>query len=287
MKHAILPFIILSLTHVQDAAAQDSDFGDPIERAYELNDEGFDAFEAGRFAEAAQTFAEAWQLSGESSFRKNEALAWFRAEKCDNAIDAGNMFLLGEKIPAEDRLDIHSVIANCKAALASTAIDAGDLALADIMLTDAEALEPDPVARDRVAAVRVELAEARAEEERRLEAAENETLELPPTAPPPKSRPVLGYALTSAGGALLAGTIVYNLMARGWATDVQDIASDSSLGSRDEFDRKQRSVKTARTAVPVLYAVAGITLAGGVTLIVTHRNEEDDTSTIVGIGGTF
>lgn len=257
---------------------------DPETRALELNKAGITAFREGRFEDAAKAFAQASEFSRNEALRKNESIAWFRAEKCEPAVVAGNKFLLLEGVSPEDEVLVSSVIANCKADFARTAIGAGDYDLADSLLTDAEALETDGVAKDRVAAVRVELAEARkkppAEPEIR-------TVYVPE---PQEKPPYLGYGLMFGGGAVVLATVAYHLVALSWVNRVRAI-EQGEAGSRDQFEQRKRGVKVARIAVPTLYAVGGATAATGVVLTFFWPLDEvfagRGATPILGLGGRF
>ncbi len=245
------------------AAAQDAPVDD-TERAFQLNEQGFAAFEEGRYPDAAKLFAEAFTITGDPALRKNEALAWFRAGDCDQAVAAGNKFLRIDGVTATDHADMHAVIANCKVDFSRRAIDAGDLDLAESMLTEAEALNADAVSRDRIAAARVDLAAARREAEVVKPPPEPEIRTVYVPEPTERKIPVLGISLMGGGGALVAGTIVYHVIALGWQSRFFRLEEGSERGDEATFESLRNRVHLARVLVPTLYTIGAATAGAGV-----------------------
>lgn len=135
------------------AAAQTGD-ADEMNR---LNDEGFVEFRAGRYAEAAGRFREAYAAYPDPNLRKNEAVAWFKAGACDQAMPAANGFLIAPDTSDSDRLEARSILANCRVEMARKAFETQSWELATSLLDEAESLEPDRYAQDQIAIARVEM----------------------------------------------------------------------------------------------------------------------------------
>jgi tetratricopeptide (TPR) repeat protein len=216
-----------------------------------LNDEGFREFQAGRFANAAQKFRQAYDAFPDPNLRKNEAIAWFKAGRCNEALPAANAFLISEGTSEPDRLEARSVVANCKVEMAQNAIAAESWSLAEQLLDDAESLEPDDYARDQIALTRVDLAKARKQEAR---------------TPSP-----LGWILVGSGAAVVGGALVY------WLVTIPDRRESETIATNDpDFDRVQARANTSRWLVPVALAAGGATTAVGIYLVLSPGGTGDD-----------
>lgn len=237
-----------------------------------LNEEGLEAFSAGDFVAAAEKFAEAYASEPDPVFRKSEAVAWFKAERCDPAIKAANAFLLEWDEGGDAVGQAESVIANCKVELAEDAMEAASFELADRLLFEAEEHAQDQYTRDRISTTRVELASARRaaagkdnEDDEKND--EVETADGPDQTTPneddaatasPRSSPIgpIGFF---AGGAMLVTAAIWHAVTLLATVPRLEDAADG--GDPDKHAKLGRAVDTARWAVPALY-VAGATTMG-------------------------
>lgn len=219
--------------------AAPSAFADPAtDRMNALNEEGFREFKAGRYATAALRFQEAYEASPDPNLRKNEAIAWFKAGRCDEAIPAANAFLIAGSANEADALEARSIVANCKVEMARDAIRAHSWSLAGQLLNEAESLQPDQYASDQIALARVDLAQRRQVEER--------------------GPSVLGWVFVGTGAAIIGGTFVY------WALTIPDRAA---VPTDPGFDRSMKRARTSRWLVPTAFAVGGALTGTGIYLV--------------------
>lgn len=220
----------------------------------QLNEQGFMEFQAGRYAAAAQSFRDAYAEVPDPNLRKNEAVAWFKAGRCQEAVPAANAFLIAASGSQEDAVEARSIVANCKVEMARSAIAAGSLSLAERLLVEAESLEPDQYARDQIGLAHVELATARQQDG--------------------GGPSLLGWALVGTGAAIIGGTIVY------WLLTIPDRRDSNELPiTHPNFDRVNRRARTSRWLVPAALA-AGTALTGlGVYLVLTPRRSTADDAT--------
>lgn len=244
-----------ALGHAQDRNAQ----------GLELNDKGIEAFEAGRYTEAADSFQKAYDILGDPAIRKNEALAWFKAEECDNAVAAANKFLLLEGTVAEDHREMETVIANCKVTIARKAVDAGEVDVAKRLLAEAEQLEPDAYVQDQIKLVRIEIAKR---ENPEADPAEDPALDAAAAAPEPRA-PILEYTLIGAGGALFTAGLLYHVIALGWQSEFLRMTTEG--GDSQRFESLRDRVHTARVVVPILYGLGIAGAATGVALLMMYE----------------
>jgi len=268
----------------------------------DLNDQGFAAFSDGRFAEAARTFARAYDAYPDPVCMKNEAIAWYKAGAWAKAISAANRFLSKKGTQPSDRKEAVAVLGNAKVELAGEALDSGSLTMAEQLLDEVGRLDVDSQVRDQVSALRVEL--ARAEKKRaaphdeatrgHAEKAEDDVGETsrarpdgPVTSgapapdvveevPPPKGHgaPIV---VACVGGAVLLGTVIYHLVAFGWQAQFLDMTRIG--GDPDRFETLRARVDTARWAVPALYAVGGVIAGVGISWAVFASQSEVPTAT--------
>lgn len=242
-------------------------FAEDRERMLELNEEGFKAFSEERFEDAARAFEAAYEASPDAVLRKNEAIAWFKAGRCTEALTAANAFLLAENTPVEDKKEARSVVANCKVELARDALEAGSFSLAETLLAEAESLEPDDYARDQIGMVRVEIAKARnaADEDEVVVDEEDEGMS-------PETVTTIGWILASTGAVLTVTAFIYHMVTLANQSELEDISNGG--GDRKRFNDLQDSISTARWAVPTLYVLGLATGGAGATMIVLSRPDE-------------
>lgn len=236
------------------------------ERMERLNTKGVEAFQEGRFNDAARYFRQANDAQPDPNLRKNEAVAWFKAGNCDEAVPAANAFLIARDTHAEDEREARSIIANCKVGMARKAMKMGSFELADQLLVEAESLDPDDYARDQITMARVDLEAAKRGEGERSGS--------------PATRAV-GWSLIGIGAAgAVAGVI----------THVGAIRAGNELdeGRVDPARRTQLETRVARSRwlVPVLYGV-GLGSAGVGLYLVLRGAERNETSVAIGLRGTF
>ncbi len=257
---ALLAFALVVLPGSQAAA----------DEVAELNEEGIAAFQEGRFEEAAQKFRAAWEIEPEPPLRKNEAIAWFKAGRCEEALEAAASYVsYGEDDP-EAREDAESVIGNCKVELARSAITLGDFALAQKMLDETEGLRLDDFAREQVNLARLELARARDEAPPREDDA------VAASAPPPEplnTREMLGWVFTGTGGVFIASALIYHIvMLTSVAPEHEDLGASGS--DRARFDELSSKLDTARWLVPTLYALGASSAGAGIYLLLDSSAAE-------------
>lgn len=238
---------------------------DAREQMLKLNEEGFEAFSDGRFVDAAEAFRAAHEALPEPALRKNESIAWFKAERCPDAVTAAHSFLLEEDTSPEDRVEVRSVLANCKVEFARMALDADSFSLATALLDEAESLQPDDYARDRVEIVRAEVSR------RQLESGV-------PDETPVSSRgsgstfETVAWILTGTGGAILVGAFAYHMVSLARQSELRAMSEDG--GNRRRFSELQDAIGTSRWLIPTLYGLGAVSLGTGVTMTWIARRSE-------------
>lgn len=251
-----------------------------------LNEEGITAFTEGRFEEAATKFRKAYELKPEQTLKKNEALAWFKANKCTEALRATSEYMA---LQPTDELSVNeakAVIVKCNIQKAQESLAAKNHEEAEAFLVKAEASGPGDEDKQAIASARAEiqverdrvaqekaLAAKRAEEQRQREAAMERT----------SSKKTLGLVLASAGGAIIVGTLVYHLsMALGTAPKFKDNAAAGD--DLAEYDKLGKRLETANWLIPTLYAVGLGTAGVGGFFWMSSQGMESDPSTALGPG---
>jgi hypothetical protein len=260
-------------------------------RSLELNEAGFEAFEHGRFAEAATLFSNAYDLVPDPALRKNEAVAWFKAKRCDDAISAANKLLLLEGATESDRAEVRTIIANCKVEFARDALDADEVDVAREFLAEAEALASDDHVIDQIKVVRLEIArKEKADTRPAPETSPDESPEPPdatasaavPPEPSPTPVPTWKWVVLGSGGAVMVSGLVLHLAALGWQSRFLEMADHG--GDPDEFDGLRRRVHTARVLVPVMYSLGAIGAGAGAALIFVLPSMERGLATAPRVG---
>ncbi len=229
------------------------------ERMTRLNAQGFEEFQAGRFAAAANRFREAYEAKPDPNLRKNEAIAWFKAGRCKEAVPAANAYLIAGPSVDSEAMEARSIVANCKVEMARDAIRARSWALADQLLDEADSLQPDQYAQDQVRQARLELATAQSEA--------------------PREVSVLGWVFVGTGAAIVGGTIVY------WLLTIPDRRDSEQLPMTDpRWESVRKRARTSRWLVPVALA-GGAALAGtGIYMVLNPAtNREAGATAILGL----
>lgn len=263
MNRKLIPLVALVLVVFSSVTA----FADEVA---ELNEEGIAAFENERFEEAAQKFRAAWSIEPDPSLRKNEAIAWFKAGRCEEALVAASSYVgLGIDDPAA-REDAESVIANCKVEFARDAMKVSDLDLAEKMLDEIEGLQVDEFTREQMNLARLDLARARDE-------ARAEALPAEPERAPETDDDTLGWVLTGTGGVVFLTAVIYHLvMATSVASEHEEVGAAGE--DRVRFDALSSQLDTARWLVPTLYVVGATTAGIGIYLILDSAVETPQAS---------
>ena len=252
-------------------------WADDREKMLELNEAGFEAFSEERYVDAAEAFEAAYEASPDAVLRKNEAIAWFKAGRCDEALTAANAFLLVEGTPVEDKKEARSVVANCKVELARQALDAGSFSLAETLLAEAESLEPDDYARDQIGMVRVEIAKAKsaAEDEDEVLTQEDEGMS-------DETFRTIGWILAGSGAFLTVTAFAYHMVTLSNQSELEDLSREG--GDRKRFNDLQDSIGTARWAVPTLYVLGlGSGGAGATMLLISSPAKRGEAARELGM----
>ena len=257
---------LIALLAVPSAAFAEEANTKNSENIEKLNEEGITAFQAGEFELAAQKFQAAYAIEPDATLLKNEAIAWFKADKCKEAVDAATSFkILGNPEPGP-LLEADSVIANCHVMFANTAMAAGDLDKAGELLDQTNQLQPDEEAKDFIILAREELGQKHAET--------TQALTLPPESQPAPSKTNLGWILTGVGGTILASALIYHVYAlTSLKTDYDDVAAAGL--DRDRYNELGESLDTARWMVPTLYALGLGTGGAGVYFLIDRGETQE------------
>jgi tetratricopeptide (TPR) repeat protein len=233
----------------------------------ELNEAGVDAFASGKFEEAAKKFKAAYDLEPTPSVKKNEALAWYKAEKCDDARRAAGEYLT---LPDAEELSVkesQTIIIRCDIKSAEAKLAADDLDGATTLISDARTRNPAEAdtarltqlegqvtaRRDQIAAEQAQaqqaVAEAEAAKKREAKKKRDQRMR------------IIGLSVASTGAAILVGTLVYHLsLATGTSKKFKDAAAS---GDRATYDKLGKRLETANWLVPVMYSLGAATSGVG------------------------
>lgn len=264
---ATLTAVTFSL-HAAVAFAQDADA---------LNEQGIEAFAAGRYEEAAQSFAAAFDADADPIFRKSEAVAWFKAGQCEPAVEAANAFLLEWRGAPAETDEAASVVANCKVEFAEEAMEAKSFELAERMLDEAAQTARDTYTTDRISHARIALARLRREQTEAStktgESAVAEKIAPPPPVVADAGPPVGGVVSLATGGALIAAGAIWHIVSL--TQTVPRLEAEADGGDRDRHARLSQRVDVARVLVPTLYGLGFATAGLGLWFFI-DRNESTE-----------
>ena len=251
---AILMMSVLVLGHlVPNVAAAQQAAKEPSsaeERMLTLNEEGFSAFAEGEFAEAARKFEKAHTFVADPILRKNAAIAWFKAGRCEEASQAAIFFLLADEMTVKDRVEARSVLGHCRLEEAEQAIEAGKKERAQAIVERVDLLQTDERVEQRLSSLRMRLGVGRSDVSQAA------------------SPNIAGWTLVATGAAVLAGTVGYHILSANDEDQLQALG-DSAQNSRRR-QQLEDSVDTARWLVPTLYAAGGLSTGAGVWLVISN-----------------
>lgn len=270
MKVRICSLIVLvCLTISLPAWAQD---------IVELNEQGIEAFQEGRFADAASAFRQAYEKEPQPPLKKNEAAAWFKAGKCDDAMGAAKEYLALDTGAELSIKEAQAIMVDCNLNKAKTALEAGQFDEATGYLDAADAHMPDEDAELEIASVRASVVEKKSqlEEEKKRAAAEAEAKRQAELDAQRRSRmQTVGLGVAGGGAAIVLGTLVYHsIMAFGVAPKFKDVAAAGD--DRGEYDRLGKRLETANWLIPTLYAVGLATGGVGAYLWMSNGSLESN-----------
>lgn len=230
----------------------------------ELNEKGITAFQEGRFAEAAGFFQKAYANEAQPPLKKNEAVAWFKAGKCPEAMTAAKQYLALETGVELSVKETQAVMVDCNLKMAQAALKEDGFDKAEKHLDAADSYTPDEDAELEIASTRASIAQRKTEikEEREKAKAEAEAKrEAEERASRRGTMRNVGLGVAGGGAAIILGTLVYHsVMAFGVAPKFKDTAAAGD--DRAEYDRLGKRLETANWLIPTFYALG--LAAGGV-----------------------
>lgn len=274
MRHIIIVTLMVCLSSGTAFAKKRS----PVKQ---LNDEGITAFEAGDFELAAKKFFEAWNIDQDPTLRKNEAIAWFKANKCKEASEAGASYLDSGAADEETRSEMKAILANCRVAYAREAADVRDFNLAEKFLVEAEGFAETAVPKENIQLARLDI--ARIKDEHDKEIRQQALLNEAKVKSESESESEMNWPaiVTGTGAVILTSAIVYHIVAATYyASEYEDSAKQGT--DRPRYDELASSLDTARWLVPTLYALGATTTGVGVWFL---YNDSADTSAAPSSGG--
>jgi len=271
---------------------------DAKQKMGDLMTQGAKLFQQKKFADAAVKFGEAYDAFPDPNLKKNEMVAWFKANNCGKALPAAEVFLRdGNDITRQDRSDVAKVRTRCDIRTAKAKLELGDLDAAESALQRARRGAPGSSDRETISELQTQI-DARRDEQ------SHDHTNPPPPEPPPGSPDRPTWAAFTGGGLLVASAAGWGYFAylqRDGAHlsdrfDAQCVRTgDEVRGMNPANDQSckdlYRSVSTAVTLQWPVAIGAGLTAIGGVGLLTYYLlGSESDTQTsrlvpMVGPGG--
>ncbi len=272
MRHIIIVILMICLSSSTAFAKKRS-------LVKQLNNEGITAFEAGDFELAAKKFFEAWNIDQDPTLRKNEAIAWFKANKCKEASEASASYIDSGAADKETRSEMKAILSNCRVSYAREAAEVRDFNLAENFLVEAEGFAETAVPKENIQLARLDIARLRDDynqEIRQRALAKQATIDS--EADSDTNWPAI---ITGTGAAILTTAVVYHIVAATYyASEYEDVAKRGT--DRPRYDDLASSLDTARWLVPTLYALGATTTGIGVYFL---YNDSADTSAAPSSGG--
>lgn len=256
---------------------EDSDVDDSesYEQMLELSAQGNEYYEAGQLEEAADAYSRAYAAHPQPILLKNEMIARYLLEECEQAIDLGEKFTDTEDQAPSDQEDVEAVFGECSLDLAEAAIGAGRWTEAEDWLDFGEPHWFESQLREDGAELRAELDE-------NIEGSDDEVDEI--EDPGMASRDIAGWAATGAGVATLIGAGVWHVSweQRNRAQDElrQDYKNGAEGVTLEEVKTEQEELDDAyglvSWGVPTTYGIGALSTAAGITLLLLQPDSGGD-----------
>lgn len=262
------------------------------ERMQELVEQAATAFSEKRYADSAQLFEQANEAQPNPTLLKNAMVAWYKGQKCGEAVHAGAKFYreaqAAGQLEAKDQSEIQTVI-SCSLNLVQQRIDEGKYSEAEDLLFTATSAGPTTEQTERIASLRDTLRQKRDAEDKRSAGGGDPIQSEPKSAEAGMSGLALtGWAMTGVGVAGLAGSVVYALTAAGEERDAISTCETQNppVNGNDlpdsfytcvtgetgaaSYDEVKESVDGAQSTSVILYSVSGAVTAIGLGILVYH-----------------
>jgi tetratricopeptide (TPR) repeat protein len=255
----------------------DDEDADSYQEMLRLSAEGNEHFNAGRFQEAAEVYAAAYDAYPQPILLKNQMITRYLIEECEKAIELGEAFLeAGDGGTDEDQEDVEAVFGECSLDLASEARDDDDWRQVRRWLEFGEPYFYDVGLRDESEELRAELEEQSRDDVAGVDDIDDVAdAELDVTT-------IAGWSLVSTGVASLAGATIWYARSESQVRALDEMARDVENGEvpQSTFDDAQESANRnfarARWAVPTLYGVGAVATLAGVGLLVWPMIQGDE-----------
>ena len=244
--------------------------GDAYETMLDLSDEATELVLDGNFEVGAVTFRQAYQAFADPILLRNEMIAWYRAEDCQNALTPARAFLNTYEAEPQDRNDVQTVQRECHLRLAEEALDEEHQLLAAFHLDSVSTLIQD------------EDEEKYRELRSRLHQQSPMSSEAPVGADPVDggfSHRDLGWiqvtaGVASIGAALAMHTVALDRQAQLAQLSNSDAPTDAIILQRRQEDWSSYQ-RTTRWAVPALYGLGGVALGSGIYFLLRGDTAPD------------
>ncbi len=259
--------VLTVMTGISPALADDSSARQEMLR---LSAEGQSQFEDGRLNEAAETYAKAYEAYPQAILLKNQMIARYLLEECEEAVELGEVYMATGEASEEDQEDVRAVYGECSLDLAEAAVEKEQWTTALEWLEFGEEYLLEPQLQEDASKIRETAENA-------LEADDGDQGTAPGRADVDSgdNNDLIAYSLVGGGVAMLAGATVWYFRAQGMYNELADAEGD--LARFNELNENQNytaRINRARWAVPTLYAVGGLVTAAGVVLLVLPSDEE-------------
>lgn len=255
----------------------DSDVDDTesYQQMLELSAEGNEYYETGQIEEAADAYSRAYSAHPQPILLKNEMIARYLLEECDEAVDLGKRFVETDEVSVTDEEDVEAVFGECSLDLAEAAIEAGSWTDAEDWLDFGEPHWFESQLRDDGAELRAKLDE-------NIEGSDEQVDEI--DDPGLASRDIAGWATTGAGVATLIGAGVWHMSWERRNRELDELRQDYQDGAegitQEQVNAEQQELDDAfglvSWGVPTTYALGALSTAAGITLLLWQPGDGGD-----------
>ena len=240
------------------ALADDDEQSESYQEMLRFSAEGNQHYEAGRFDEAADSYARAYDAYPQPVLLKNQMVTRYLIEECEEAIELGQAFLDTGEGSDEDREDVEAVFGDCALDLAEEARDDGQWTDVGRWLEFGEPYFETGSQEEEANVLRAELMENLDEDTQQVE---------PIDEPSVQTTTIAGWSLVAGGVATVTTAAIWH---GSFQSDYRDLDAmrdqvESGDVERSEFDERYA---TARWAVPTLYGVGAVAALAGAGLLI-------------------
>ncbi len=294
---AALTLFICAMTVSNTVFAECLDSDPNYGKSIEISNDATQKFRDGDYAGAGAGYAQAYKTCEEPTYLKNQMIAFFKGEMCNDALRAANEYAASfpnGEVPYGDRDDWKKVNMRCRVIMAESMVANKQFDEAEQAINESYAYGPTADDLKRIKTMENQIREGRA-----AKSDGKNTNPDPDPDPGTKTEsessllPIIGWSALGVGAAIVTVGVI--LFATGPAADIAKIKEDycfeAPCGDKPEYGPDQEAewqaaADDASGLVPI-YIAGGVIASAGIGVLIYHYLIADSGESQAVIAPTF